>query len=527
MSAARGAAKRWLRITLYTAAVALLITVTVGAVVALRFQPVARQYFISTLQKRYQSDVDLGELQISLYPTVRASGDHLVFWFHGRHDQPPLVQISRFTFEAGFFNFFRNPKHINRLRLEGLQIHVPPRSDEPGPRNPQKPAASKSSSSTTAFVLDEVTADGTTLEVAPKDPSKNPLRFDISRLTLRTVAVGRPMAFDAELTNPKPPGLIQSDGRFGPWNAAKPSDTPVYGNYTLRNADLSVFKGITGILSSDGLYNGQLGGMEVQGTTDVPDFTLTIGGHAMPLHTDFEATVDGTNGNTVLHPVHARLGRTGFDVSGSIERDALETHKTILLEAKTNAGTAARIEDFLHLAVKSPNPPMTGGIHFDAKVKIPPGPTEVIERLQLDGTFGLDAVRFTSPDVQGKIASLSHRAQGDPKDHDPAVTADFKGIFHLHGGQLSLPDLQFTVPGANVSLHGGYVLRSGALDFQGTAKLDATVSQMTTGFKSKLLKPFDPFFRRDGAGTVLPVVIGGTRGEPSFKLDIGRVLRRN
>jgi hypothetical protein len=527
MSTPEGLRTRWLRIVLYIAAIGFVIVVAVGTVLVFRFQPVARSYFISTLQKRYQSDVELGNLQISLYPVVRASGDNLVFWFKGRHDLPPLVQIRRFSFEAGFVNFFRNPKHINRLRLEGLQIHIPPREDRQAGNSPAAALKHSSSSGTTALVLDEVIADGARLEVAAKDPSKNPLTFDIARLTLRTVGVGQPMAFHAELTNPKPPGLIRSDGKFGPWNAERPSDTPLDGSYTFRNADLSVFKGITGTLSSDGRYNGQLSSLEVQGTTDVPDFTLTIGGRAMPLHTEFQATVDGTNGDTVLHPVHARLGQTQFDVSGSIERDALEKHKTILLEAKTNSGAAARLEDFLHLALKSPKPPMTGSIRFDSKVKIPPGNTEVIDRLQLDGTFGLGGVRFTSSDVQGKIAGLSHRAQGDPQDHDPDVTADFQGVFRLYGGQLNLPKLQFTVPGANVTLNGSYVLRSGVLDFQGTAKLDATVSQMTTGFKSKLLKPLDPFFHRDGAGTVLPITIGGTRGEPSFRLDIGRVLHRN
>ena len=520
---------RWLRIALYTVAVAFVIAVVVGTALVVRFQPIARNYFVAMLQKRYQSDVELGNLEISLYPTVRASGDNLVFWFQGKHDRPPLVQIRRFTFEAGFLNFFRNPKHINRLRLEGLQIHVPPREATGG--NSLSAELKHSSSGTkggkTALVLDEVIADGATLEVAPKDPAKIPLMFNIARLTLRTVGVGRPMAFHAELTNPKPPGLIRSDGRFGPWNAAAPSDSPLDGNYTFRDADLSVFKGITGTLSSDGGFDGQLGSLEVRGTANVPNFALTISGHAMPLYTNFKATVDGTNGNTVLHPVHAKLGTTGFDVSGSIERDAPGQHKTIELEAKTNGGTTAKLEDFLHLAMKSPRVPMTGGVRFSSKVKIPPGTTEVIDRLQLDGTFGLDGVRFTSPDVQDKIASLSHRAQGDPNDHDPDVTADFRGVFHLRSTNLNLPDLQFTVPGANVSLHGSYGLRSGELDFQGTAKLDATISQMTTGIKSKLLKPLDPFFRHDGAGTVLPINIGGTRGEPSFRLDIGRVLRRN
>jgi len=504
---------------LYAAGGFILGLAAIAAVLAVRFQPIARNYFISTLKTRYRSDVELGNLQISLFPTVHATGDRLVLWLNGRHDAPPIVQVQRFTLDAAFVSFFRNPKHIGRLRLEGLKIHLPPRSDTSG--NPP----SSGTPATAAFVLDEVIADGTTLETTPNDPTKNPLVFAIARLTLHTVGLGQPMSYHAELTNAKPPGLIHADGGFGPWNSAEPAGTPVNGNYTFRDADLSVFKGITGILSSDGKFTGHLDEIEVTGTTETPDFALTIGGHPVPLHTDFQATVDGTNGNTVLHPVHARLGHSEFDVTGSIDRGALETHKTILLEAGTDAKAGARLDDFLHLALKDPKPPITGAIRFDTKVKIPPGPTELIDRLELDGTFGLASVKFTSPDVQGKIASLSHRAQGDPSNHDPNVTADFQGAFYLRNSQLSLPDLRFTLPGANVSLRGTYGLRSGAIDFQGTAKLDATVSQMTTGLKSKLLRPLDPLFRHDGAGTVIPIEIGGTRGQPSFKIDIGKMFR--
>jgi hypothetical protein len=243
----------------------------------------------------------------------------------------------------------------------------------------------------------------------------------------------------------------------------------------------------------------------------------------MHLHTDFQATVDGTNGNTVLHPVKARLGQSDFEVSGSIDRSALEEHKTILLDAD---GKGAKLEDFLRLAVKSPSPPMTGRISFDTKVKIPPGKTDVVDRIQLQGSFGLNGVRFTSQDVQGKIASLSHHAEGRPQAQGSNVTADFRGRFVMRDGLLILPDLDFHVPGAAVNLVGKYGVRSGDLDFQGTARLEATVSQMTTGIKRILLKPIDPLFRRDGAGTVLPIRISGTRGTPSFSLDIGKVLRR-
>jgi hypothetical protein len=170
---------------------------------------------------------------------------------------------------------------------------------------------------------------------------------------------------------------------------------------------------------------------------------------------------------------------------------------------------------------------MTGTIAFNTTVKIPPGDQPVVDRLQLDGHFKLNRIRFTSTDVQHKIASLSHHAKGEPKEariHD--VTADFAGNFHLRNGTLELPQLAFQVPGADVNLHGRYALRSGELDFQGTAKLEAKISDMTTGIKSVLLKPVDPLFERDGAGTVLPITIGGTRGSPSFHLDIGRALFR-
>ena len=82
------------------------------------------------------------------------------------------------------------------------------------------------------------------------------------------------MKFEAELTNAKPPGEIRSSGTFGPWDRAEPGGTPVSGKYTFRDADLSVFKGIAGKLSSDGNYKGALGHIDVAGTADVPSSVL-------------------------------------------------------------------------------------------------------------------------------------------------------------------------------------------------------------------------------------------------------------
>ena len=53
----------------------------------------------------------------------------------------------------------------------------------------------------------------------------------------------------------------------------------------------------------------------------------------------------------------------------------------------------------------------------------------------------------------------------------------------------------------------------------------ATVSQTQTGWKHFVLKPFDPMFRKGGAGTRLAITITGTVEEPKFGLDLGRTLK--
>ena len=92
------------------------------------------------------------------------------------------------------------------------------------------------------------------------------------------------------------------------------------------------------------------------------------------------------------------------------------------------------------------------------------------------------------------------------------------GVFNYQG-------LSFKVQGAQVQMAGTHSLRSKAVDFSGVAMLDATVSQTMTGYKSWLLKPFDPLFRKNGAGTRLVITVAGSQDQPKVGLDIGRTLK--
>lgn len=413
-------------------------------------------------------------------------------------------------------------RRIRRLRLEGLHITVSSRrgEDEGGETVGTSPAKP----SVTPFVIEEIIADGTRLDIRRRDPQKAPLTFDIDRLNLHSVGVNRPLRFRATLTNPQPPGLIESTGEFGPWRSDEPGLTPVSGRYTFENADLSTLKGIAGILSSTGQYRGVLERIEVEGATDTPDFSVSTGGHTVHLQTQFNAIVDGTKGDTFLQPVNAQFLHTRLVARGEVVELPDRQGKMIRLDVSVSDG---RVEDLLRLAVKSDKPSIIGALRFNTKFELPPGKQEVVDRLRLKGAFKLAAARFTNLDVQEKVTTLSRRARGETDEDDSErIASNMKGLFNLRDGVLTFSDLSFRVPGASVHLDGTYALRAEAMDFRGTLHMQAKLSQTTTGIKSFLLKAVDPLFKKEGAGAILPIKITGTRQDPSFDLEIGRAFKR-
>ena len=100
----------------------------------------------------------------------------------------------------------------------------------------------------------------------------------------------------------------------------------------------------------------------------------------MPLSTKFEALIDGTNGNTVLKPVVARLGTTSFTTSGAIIKHEGSRFRTISLDVFMPKGN---MKDLIRLAMKG-TPFMEGQIALKTKIEIPPsfgkGPRKVAAR---------------------------------------------------------------------------------------------------------------------------------------------------
>ncbi len=486
---------------------------------------VLRQLVVDTLSDRIGSEVELQAFSAGIFPAVRIRGEGLVVRERGRNDVPPLVRIRSFEIDGGIMGLLSRPRHFSAVRLDGLEIAIPPGGVDAGDEKPDQ-APSAEGEGPSPIVIDTLEATDASLTLVPRDRAKQPRVFAIRTLIMTSVGGAERMPFEAELTNPLPRGTISTSGTFGPWQKDSPGATPLGGKYAFEHVDMSTIKGLGGTLDSTGQFSGQLGRISVKGETRSPDFSLDIAQHAMPLTTEFDAVVDGTDGDTYLKSVSAKLGDTPMLAAGAITGTPGVKGRTIAVTVTIDDG---RIEDLLQLAVKSERPVVTGAVALRTEMTLPPGEPEVIDRLLLNGRFDLESARFTSRTVQSKIAGMSHRARGgDPDEAADNVVSDLQGQFKLRNGVLSLTALTFGVPGATVRLNGSYGLRGEALQFDGTLRMDATISEAAGGgIKSFLLKAIDPLFRKGKAGAVLPIKVRGTRDEPKFGLDVGRVLSRD
>ena len=359
------------------------------------------------------------------------------------------------------------------------------------------------------------------LRILRRKPGKTPRVFEIGQLDMTDIGADHPWPFRANLTNPTPPGRIQTEGTFGPWQAEEPTQTPLAASYRFENADLGVFDGIAGILNSSGAFKGVLERIEVDGTTRMPAFALADVGNGMPLETRFHSIVDGTNGNTLLQPVEATLGATKIHATGGVVERAGEDGRTVELDVVIDAG---RLEDILRLAVKGPQPPMTGVMKLRTKFLLPPGDRDAIRKLRLDGNFSVDRAEFTKAQVQDKVDAFSTKARGVKDDTPDPVVSNFRGTFKMRDGAIHFSNVTFAMPGARVSVSGRFLMESEALDFRGIVRLDAKLSQLTTGVKSFFLRIVDGLLRHDDI-TVMPITIRGIADQPKVGLDFGKAIK--
>ena len=542
--------KRWIYAVAGVSVVTIAGLAIAASVLSRRFEPFIREQAILYMSERFNCDVELAALRIKmpkLSPvnvlltrgrgaSARVEGEGIAMRYKGAPaGSPPVFRIRDFSLKVDLGTLFDETKKVDEVVLEGMEINVPPKGErkplgapttasakatQPAP--PSAPNASTPAPDTTqqpesapSVLIRKVLLKDAKLVILPKDRSKVPLEFELERVMLQSDGPGKAMRYEASLTNPKPRGRIQSTGTFGPWVADDPSATPLDGHYSFADADLGVFKSIAGILQSTGSFEGVLSSLRARGEARVPDFRLRMANNPGPLYTKFEVQVDGTNGNTSLQPVNATLGSTRFRTSGAVIKHEGDKRRHISLKVDMPNGN---LRDVLRLAMKG-QPFMEGQLFLKTSVLLPPLSGKVREKLRLDGDFRITNGKFLKTTIQDEIDKFSRKGQGAPNSQEiDEVVSGMNGSFHLEDERITFRKLEFEVPGAQVDLAGDYDLDSDDLDFLGTLKLQARVSQTMTGWKRIALKPIDPFFAKQGAGTFLKIAIDGSSRKPKFGL---------
>lgn len=490
------------RIVLFIFTGVFCVVMFLAAVAWNRIWPFTESAVVQDLSEASDSTVTIRSSRRTYFPVPGCILEGVEF-HHGAKNWT-LITIDRLTIEGSYLGIFT--KHVPRIKAEGGRVRVPPFG-----------SGTTFSSQHSSLVVDELVANGTVVEFARDDAQKRPIRFDVYGAVLHGVQWGSPMEYELKLHNPEPAGELAVRGKFGAWTTGTPGDTPISGEYTFERADLGVYGGVAGILSSSGQFGGHLGRVDISGTTDVPDFEVKSGGHKVNLATQFDAYVDAIHGDTFLKRVNAHFGRTNLVVAGSIARATTSKGKIALLTLTSLRG---RIEDVLGLFVKAPHSPMSGAIAFKAKVEIPSGKEPFLRKVKLQGTFGIDDGSFSKSETQKNVNELSAGARGEKIENAETVLTDLKGEVGLNDGTANFSNLSFGIPGADANMYGTYNLITEKIDLHGKMRVDTKISKTSSGFKSFLLRAIDPIFKKKNKGEIVPVHITGTYDKPQFGLDL-------
>jgi AsmA-like C-terminal region len=488
--------------------------------------PFTKSAVVQDLREAADSEVTVRSFRETHFPFPGCVMEGVSF-YHANDKSQPIISIDRLSIRGTYTGILA--QHVSKITAEGMHINIPAFGTSQGLQTHRS-----------KITIDEIVANGATLEFARNDSAEKPVRFDIYEATLKDVGWSGPLTYKVKVRNPMPPGDVSAEGKFGVWNENDPGSTPVSGEYRFEHADLNAIGGIGGHLTSTGKFSGKLAHIDIAGDTQTPDFVVDSGGHPVALTTKFDAYVDATNGDTVLHRVDADFLKTHLVAQGSIAKSTHGKGKTALIEFQSSH---ARIEDLLRLFVKANRAPMSGSITLQAHTELPPGDQPFFKKLKLRGSFGIEGGTF-SPATQKSVDELSAGASGKKKpDDDKAkqdkpkedkskdknakeeddpetVLSDLKGQVNLSLGNATFTNLTFNVPGAASRLDGTYNLLSTKIDLRGQLQVDSKISNTTTGGKAFMLKMIEPFFKKKREGEIVPVRISGTYAHPQFGLDL-------
>jgi hypothetical protein len=514
---------RSLRYGLIVAACVLLAVPLVYSILFSLYWPFTEQNLIDVLQERSLRSVTVGRFQKTYFPPGCVAEQ--VKFLHIKHkDKEPLLTIDKLIVETSYSDLLTFRWRLGTVRVAGLHVSVPARepAGEPSPIMPLTYSDSKAS-----MPIANLYADGAVLDFYRASDPK-PLRITVNKLAMHNIDANTAFTYDVQLTNSEPPGMITSQGSFGPWNPKDVGGVPAHGSFRYDNVNLGFYKEVSGTLTANGKFEGNLGRLDVTGTADVPQFRVVDTSHQRRLLVNYETAVNATNGDVELTQVRADFDRTSLLVKGSITGVRGHPGKNVAVDISSSHG---RIEDFMDLFISGKEAPVMGNANLQLHVAIPAERTSFLTALTANGSFGIVDGKFADKDTEQSLTRLSESAtKGKPNPpadvaDDTLVLSDLKGQVTARDGIAHLSHINFQMPGADATLDGTFNLLNYRTDMRGTLITKGDISTTETGFKSFLLKALTPFLKRENHAKVVPFIVAGPYGSVHISLDLGRAAQ--
>jgi hypothetical protein len=484
---------------------------TVGIVLALKW-PFTKVNLIHDMEHFSSCEVKVKGFRAIYLPHPGYIAQDLTFLRRSDGRAVQIATVKKLECIASWAPIIFFQHRVKQLRIEGLHVLIP------APMPAAIPFYPSMKNRTTVTTL---TADGAVLDIAPRHAKGPPLRFQFHKLLLGEVKAEKSISLDMVLHIPLPPADLKVRGQFGPFTKKHLEEMPLHGSYELSAGDLQKMKAIDGSLSSNGSFRGSLGQCSLTGAVRIDNFAVRSVHHPVELNGKFETTVNGLRGDVAIHSTEVRFLQTELQATGKVQTSAHGPGKTSSLDI---TGKNARIEDLLRLFTKSDFPSVKGPIRLYASVVLPPGPQPFLRKLRLNGSFKIPEAEFVQPNTRRSLSKLSNRARGHAsKDAENArddIPSSFSATVAVKNGMATLNQARFDTWGANASGGGTYNLLTQEIDLRGKLAMQASLSKAAGGFKSILLMPLDPFFKRRNSGAVLPFHITGTYTHPAFRLSL-------
>jgi hypothetical protein len=470
-----------------------------------------------TLEKVFASQIKMDHYHRTYMPHPGFVADGLTLRRNSAQDLPPVGSVKRVRVVGSWIDLLLLRRRIAVVYADGLHVVIPPVGSEANKED--FPPGSSSDFEGPNVAVGRFVMKDALLDILRTDGSR--YTFPIKRLVITNLQKDATLGYTVEMQTPKATGHIMASGSFGPLVGGELARTPVTGKFTYYGVKLDGISDLHGVLTSTGNFGGNLEGIQAQATSTIANFSVGQGS-GIALSGSSTGAVNALNGDIELHSVDVTVGQTVVHVLGQIKG----APKVTDLDVSVAGGRAQDLlRPFLHAQSPVVGPVrLHGHAHIEAAEKA----ESFLDRLTANGVFEIPKARLTDSRTEKSLTAFSERAKG-AADGTAASVAEQQDVLSSLVGAVVITKgvahgsrLVFKVPGASIAASGTFDFQSEKVDMLGELRMHADLPHVTTGFKSFLLKPLAPFFRKKHVGAVVPVRVTGSPGHYTIDQNVVR-----